>query len=530
MSTKPNIVLLVNDHQAYYRHGWDGGVKPQTPNFDRLADEGMRFTRAYTTVPLCGPSRRTMITGLYPHNHRNYYNYSDAPYDHEVYLNNLADAGYRNYYFGKWHAGPGTALDFNSTGFSDTDYGNPYINPVYQDYLQRKGLPRAEHYVERHFWNDVFRQQFPKLRDGITYRSESAWCGEHAVGLTTTPKETHEAFFLADLACDQLTEIANSDDDRPFHLRVDFWGPHQPFFPTAEFANLYDPESIGEYGSFRDTLEGKPELFHHDNNQPLSDENNHFHTPSPLKWEEWQRMVALAYAHITMIDAAGGVILDKLKELGLDENTIVIWTSDHGDGLASHGGRFDKGSYITEEVSRVPLAVRWPGKIAPHQTNDDLVCSIDLAPTLLNMADTGFAKPVDGRSWLPLATGAGSGWRDSLMIESFGHGYGVHHIVRAVLAGSYKYIYNHEQMDELYHLESDPYELNNLIDDPGHSEMLAEMRQLLKDWQQATGDLGADDPHYHKAVADDPSKLKALMAHRIEVVKRYKESSFSEME
>lgn len=520
MSQQPNIILLVNDHQAYYRHGWDGGVKPLTPNFDRLAASGIRFDHAYTAVPLCGPSRRTLLTGLYPHNHRNYYNYSEAPYDHEIYLDLLAEAGYRSYYFGKWHAGPGTALDFNCDGFSDTDYGNPYISPTYKNYLARKKLPQAEHFVERHFWNDVFRKQFPKLRDGVTYRSEYAWCGEHAVGLTTTPKETHEAFFLADLACETLEALANDEDERPFHLRVDFWGPHQPFFPTAEFAKLYDPEEIAEYGSIHDTLDGKPEFFKHDTNRPLSSDDDHLYTPSPLSRAEWQRIVARAFAHITMIDAAGGLILKKLEELGLNKDTIVIWTADHGDALASHGGRFDKGSYVTEEVVRVPLAVRWPDKIAPGQTNDDLVCSIDIAPTLLDMAGTKFRVEVDGRSWVPLTVDENTSWRQDLMVECFGHGYGEHHIVRALLAGPYKYIYNHEQLDELYNLESDPYELHNLIAAPQYQSILTEMKERLHQWQQKTGDLGAQDPHYQQAILDDPHLLREMVARREEKVAR----------
>ncbi len=524
MPQKPNIIMLVNDHQAYYRHGWDGGVRPHTPNFDRLAEEGMRFSHACTAVPLCGPSRRTMLTGLYPHNHRNYYNYSDAPYNHPVYLDTLAENGYRNYYFGKWHAGPGTALDFSCSGFSDTDYGNPYIHPGYKAYLKRNGLPQAEHYIERHFWNEVFQEQFPELRDNSIYRSESAWCGEHAVGITTTPKETHESFFLASLADDALTECANHND-QPFHLRVDFWGPHQPYFPTSEFASLYDPEEIEMYGSFYDSLEGKPPIYLHDNNRPLSDESNHFLTPSPLSWGEWQHIIARAFGHISMIDAAGGLILKRLEELGLADNTVVIWTADHGDALASHGGKFDKGSYITEEVMRVPLAVRWPGIIPPEQSSDNLVCNIDLMPTILDMAGVNLPAPVDGRSWLPLATQADPDWRDSLMVETFGHGYGAHHIVRAVYSGDYKYIYNHDEIDELYYLGSDPYELNNLINCDEYQSTLNEMRELLKSWQQQTGDLGADDPHYHEAVANDPANLQAMTARRKAKVERYRQSA-----
>ena len=180
MNSRPNIVLIVNDHQAYYRHGWDGGPRPQTPNFDRLAADGIRFERSYCAVPLCGPSRRTLLSGLYPHNHRNYYNYSNSPYDHEIYLDNLTDAGYRCFYFGKWHAGAGMALDFNCAGFSLEDYGNPYITPEYHEYLNKRNLPPAEHRVEYVFDSFVMKREFPNLNVGSTYRSDRYWCGEHA--------------------------------------------------------------------------------------------------------------------------------------------------------------------------------------------------------------------------------------------------------------------------------------------------------------------------------------------------------------
>ncbi|MEZ4621793.1 MAG: sulfatase-like hydrolase/transferase [Caldilineaceae bacterium] len=221
----------------------------------------MRFDRAYCAIPLCGPARRTLLTGLYAHNHKNFYNYSDAPYDHENYLDRLAAAGYRNYYLGKWHAGPGTALDFACQGYSDTDYGNPYITARYHEYLEEYELPRAEHHVEFCFTNGFFARQFPKLKAGARYQSEFAWCGEHAVGITTTPKATHESFFLADLACKALAECAADDTHQPFHLRVDFWGPHQPHFPTQEFADLYDPNAIGIHGNFMTRLRASPESF-----------------------------------------------------------------------------------------------------------------------------------------------------------------------------------------------------------------------------------------------------------------------------
>ena len=462
MPDRPNIILIVNDHQAYYRHGWDDGPRPQTPHFDRLAAGGIRFDRSYCAVPLCGPSRRTLATGLYPHNHRNCFNYSNSPYDREIYLHNLAQGGYRCFYFGKWHAGAGSPLDFDCEGFSLEDYGNPYITPEYRDYLQRKNLPPAQHQVEFVFDSFVMDREFPDLAVGASYSSNRYWCGEHAIGITTTPKETHEAFFLADMACEQLEALAAEPDGVPFHLRVDFWGPHQPYFPTREFADLYDPEDIPPYGNFADALESKPAIFWQDPHRQLTDDDGRFATPSKLKWGEWQRILARAYAHITMVDAAGGLILDRLDELGLAENTLVIWTADHGDGVASHGGRFDKGSYLTEEVLRVPLALRHPLSIPAGQVSDTLSCGTDIAPTILDAAGLKFAQPVDGESLLPLATGDRSAGRESLLVETYGHGFGTIELGRAVIKGRFKLIAWQNHAGELYDLEADPYEMTNL--------------------------------------------------------------------
>lgn len=137
MTQKPNIVFLLNDHQAFYGHGkMVGGPKIHRPNFERLAKEGIEFSRAYTCCPLCAPARRSMLTGLFPHTHGELSNMSFNPFSNETYLDKLAEAGYKNYYYGKWHAGPDTAHDFHCEGFSYPDYNNPYTKPEYREYLK----------------------------------------------------------------------------------------------------------------------------------------------------------------------------------------------------------------------------------------------------------------------------------------------------------------------------------------------------------------------------------------------------------
>ncbi|MGL6175152.1 MAG: sulfatase-like hydrolase/transferase [Cellulosilyticaceae bacterium] len=490
MNKKPNIIFIQNDHQAYYRWGWENGEKPKRPHFEKLAQEGATFSNAYCATPLCGPTRRTMLTGLYSHTHGQTHNYTDPDYNHEVYLDTLAENGYKNFYYGKWHAGPGAANDHQCEGFSTTDYGNPYITSTYKEYLEKHNLPSAVHHITKVFDIPEFADQgdFLKLKVGADYQCESFWCGEHAVGVTTTPKETHEAFFLANLACEKLEELAKQPGDEPFHLRVDFWGPHQPYFPTQEFLDMYKDLQLPEYGSFRSDLAGKPEFYHRERSIPFGKDNK-LVIPNPVAWEEWNDIVRYCFAHITMIDAAGGMILDKLKALGLDENTIVIWTTDHGDALASHGGHFDKGSYLSEEVMRIPLAMKWKGQITPGQVRDEYVSTVDYPVTILDAAQTQFTKnEVHGRSILPLVTDQDVTWREEIMSETHGHGYGEEVVSRMIAHNGYKYIWTKNNLCELYHLAEDPFELKNLIDDTDYAEVLQDMKVRLAKWQEQTND------------------------------------------
>ncbi len=278
--SKPNILMLVTDHQLYYRHGWDGGQKPLTPHRDALAAKGVTFTRSYAISPLCSPARRSLLCGRYPHTHRNFHNQSNIPFTSPVYFQQLEKAGYESYFFGKWHAGPGDAHSLGAKGFSLPGYGNPYTTVKYAQYCRRLGIPKAVHCIETLFWNNDTQRHFPLLKEGNeAYRCTGTWCGETAFGTTTTDKRSHESFFLAHLAQQELQRLAKQEQS--FHLRVDFWGPHQPYFPTQEYLDLYNPKDIGEYGSFCDDLARKPDVYRH-MNQPIADEH-------PGRYSTWRQ-------------------------------------------------------------------------------------------------------------------------------------------------------------------------------------------------------------------------------------------------
>ena len=481
MNKRPNIIFIQNDHQAFYQwQEWKEKVK--RPNFERLAAEGAEFTSAYCTTPLCGPTRRSLLTGQYPHAHKQYFNYSDPPFEQEVYLDTLSEAGYENYYYGKWHASLGTPADLGCEGVSYPDYGNPYRQKEYREYIQRKGIPAARMTVEKNFWSDSL---LAEMKEGDSYDFPGEMTNEALSGILTTGKESHEALYLADMVCGKLEELAERRKEaagdpkgavQPFCLRVDFWGPHQPYHPTQEFADLYPPETIPEHPNFSDTLEGKPESYRFDTSAGIS-ENWRLISPNRMPWEEWQKVLSRCYGQISLIDEAGGRILDKIRELGLEENTLILWTADHGDAIACHGGHFDKNCYLPEEVMRIPLAVKYPPVIPKGTVVEELVSNVDLAPTLLDAAGSSFESRVDGRSLLDLFRENVQPWRGILQAETNGHL--TPWMGRMGVSQRYKYIFNKGDTDELYDLEQDPWEMKNLIEEDAYGAVVKELKLAM---------------------------------------------------
>ncbi len=488
MNRKPNIIYILNDHQAFYGHGeMVGGPKIQRPNFEKLASKGMKFTQAYTACPLCGPARRTMLTGLFPHNHGEIRNETNHRYDREVYFDKLTKVGYQNYYFGKWHTGRGSAYDFNCKGYSSgSTYGNPYDSHEYKQYLKKYDLPFIKVKIQKNFLGP--EHPFAKalrIKEGEVHIPNFRVLSQETTGIMLTPKESHETFFLASLACDRLKEIANNNRTQLFHMRIDFWGPHHPYYAPQEYLDLYDPKKIPELPSFSDDLNDKPEIYKYNHFYPIS-ENNKLIYPNPLPWEEWQKVLALNYAQQTLLDEAGGIVLNALEELDLIENTVIIWASDHGDSVGCHGGQFDKDGFMPQEMVRIPMVISYPDFIPNNKNCDKLVSNLDLGPTFLDIAGTSFTDPIDGQSLLPIATQKDIQWRNDIMCET--HGHWNNHVGRLIATNRFKYIWNEDHIDELYDLEDDPFELKNLINNKEYKDILVDLKACLNNWRQKTGD------------------------------------------
>ncbi len=472
-NSQPNIVFIIADHQAFYGHDRPGEFDYKWENFERFASEGVRFERAYSVCPLCSPARSSMMTGVYPSSHgivmnteaAAYGNQADLDSGQQLYSHYLSQAGYRNGYVGKWHCGrERLPIDYGIEGWALPDYGKIYMSDEYERYAEERGFGKARAQIEYNINTPEWQGQEIVLHD------PSPWKFMNGSGILAGPPEAHEEQFVAHLACEKLREFAGSD--QPFSLVVSLWGPHQPYYPSAEFAGRVDPAAIPEYPSFRDDLSGRPfrHLFHR--------EISHRSAQSFPEWSTWQEILARCYAQGHQTDAAVGNVLDTLDELGLTDDTIVIWLADHGDAVASHGGLWDKSSTFIEEVARVPLAIRWPRAIEAGKRTDALVSNMDATATMLAAAGVAIPECMHSRSLLPLCQdGAEAEWADELVCEHLGHSY--FFPMRMILHDRYKYVFSLHDMNELYDLESDPFEMNNLVHEAEQAEIVADMRRRL---------------------------------------------------
>ena len=484
---RPNIVWLTSDHMVWAHHKRLTGY-PVLPTLERLSAEGLTFNNAFSVTPLCQPCRASMLTGQYAHKHGMLQNDGlqgaklDFDVDEQLFNTPMLDAGYRMGYFGKWHTGvERTAEDFGFEGFSCPGYGHPYWTQEYEDYLERHNLPHAEVTIERWVGHPGWEGRKIRLAD-FDKPYESPYQLMEASGVLNE-LESHEAYFLADLSNRWLAEVARGDD--PFCMRVDLWGPHHPFWVAEPYLNTIDPADLPPYPTFNSNLDHRPQ-----NHRDLLAYRREF--DPHRNWDDWSWYLARCHEHATLCDDALGRILYKLDELGLAENTIVVYTVDHGGALCSNGELVDKGWMMSDETMRIPMAVRWPGKVEAGSTSDAFVMNMDLVPTAQQAAGATVPAGTDGTSLLDLIQApATTPWRDDIMLEHHGH-YGETHFQRQLRWGNYKYVAHLDDLGELYDIEADPFETRNLINDEALRPVLTEMQNRLKRWMAEHDDSAAD--------------------------------------
>lgn len=466
-STPPNILWIGLDQLRFDAVGCNGNRICQTPNIDRLARQGVNFTNAYTPCCLCTPARASMLTGLFAFKHGMGTNAglyhslaAELPHPEMLLHRRLESLGYRFGFVGKWHVGTQkSAQDYGFDGIAPAGYGDIVKNPEFLSYLKAHDLSFGP------VKNPVFGNP-----NGKTLIA-GEWDG---------PVQSTPAYFVAEKTIDLLNRY--SHEGKPFFLDCQFWGPHPPYLPAREFVGRHDRQAIAPWINANDDLKGKP--------ASVSRFRAEFYRTLPRDWAGWREMIGLYYDYITMFDQQIGRILDRLQELGLADNTIVLLESDHGDMIGSHG-LFDKG-FMYQEAFRIPLIVRWPARSKGGTTCRDLVYSMDIFPTILDVL--GQPDPtLDGKSFLPVLAGKPlSAARDAIYLEF--HGIRYLYSQRAIVTREgHKYIFNAGDFDEFYDLNKDPGELTNRINDPAYRDAVDQIRTRLKYAAAQSRDPIADD-------------------------------------
>ena len=466
MAPQPNILFLMTDQMQ--GQVLNPGHPCLTPNLDRLAAKGIRFTRAYTPNAICSPARASLMTGLLPHNHgvltvthTTDDDQSCLRTEYSHWAQHLQTAGYHTGYFGKWHVERSDQLE--AFGWQVNGVRN---NEVYKQ--KQKSLcgkkPRTPTYSLQ-----LNSEEPPGYDQSIFYGVTDVLPEQRGVGVTTS------------LALDFLEEaIPNA---KPWCCFVSITEPHDPFIAGQAAFDQYDVEAIKLCPNVFNALEGQPELYR----------------VTAKIWQgmtEQQKKEAAAcyYASITEIDQQYGRLIDTLEASGQLENTIVIFTSDHGELLGSHG-LYCKNISAFEEVYHIPLIVSGPD-VAKGAVTSARVGLHDLCPTLLELTGSKQIEVGDSRSFAAVLADPEN--YESHFQQGFAEYYGgrIHLTQRVVWDGDWKFVFNGFGMDELYNLEADPFELNNRAEDPTCDNQLRLMLAQMWHRIEATGDHSLLNSHY----------------------------------
>lgn len=479
---RPNILWIMCDQLRYDCLGANGNAIIKTPNLDRLAKESANFSQAFVQAPVCVPSRASFFTGRYPHSHRNRVNYTPLAASEVLLPARLQSAGYRTALAGKTHlyyAYPPTAEEARKTGFDLVAlHDGVNFTDEWSDYAKWRDQRDPLHGIPYR----RLARTVPQLRQALPPGANPfrAAIEERFTDTTWTGAVTRE----------QLQALMAGD--RPFFLFCSFWKPHSPYEVPAPFDSLYSdveiplpiPESAETIGRLPPPLQklilrgNKPEL--------------------AMDRQELQWLYRSYYGTVSHLDREIGLVLETLKAAGAEENTIVVFTSDHGDQLLEHGLT---GKNVFFEASvHVPLMLRCPGRIRPG-TYDALAESVDVLPTLFELI--GLPEPAEcqGQSLLSLCDGSGrlAPAREAVFGEniipevitggldfSYEKGQGVkgirHPDAKMVRTKRWKFNQYASGDTELYDLENDAHEQRNLANDPAHKPVVEEMKERLLHW------------------------------------------------
>ncbi len=468
-TVKPNIIYIMADDLTTQAISAYGGIYKDiapTPNIDKVAKEGMLFHDVLVTNAICGPSRAAILTGNYSNLNGYYKNESGGKFNSEqwTFPQEFQKQGYATGLFGKWHLGT------DPVGFDSFKYHNS---------AGQQG----------HYWDPLFNA------NGIDVKEKG-----YATNLST------------DFALNWLDSTKTSR--QPFLMILQYKAPHRPWEPDTKYETLWDAIEMPYPATFNDTYEGREKTagdtemtmeYFSRRDMKLERPKDIKKGKESIKWDfygakpgeivqpegmnneegrkwRYQNYIKDYLACVKSVDDNVGRVLNYLKENNLEENTIIVLTSDQGFYLGDHGF-FDK-RFIYEESLRMPFMVKYPKKIKAGSVNEDIISNIDFAPTLLELAGISTTQKMQGTSFVPVLEGnTPKDWQDAMYYHyyefPFWHHVQPHYGIRTQKYTLAHFYYNIDVW-ELYDLEKDPGQVNTIYNDPNYAEVTAELKVKLK--------------------------------------------------
>lgn len=441
-ANKPDVLVVIADQWNPRYVGWDN-KEVRTPHLDRIAKEGMIFDACYVTSPVCMPSRMSLLTGLYPHNagHEIWGNasgYYPDPNDAPMYRD-IQSAGLTTAHIGKthWTAGPAWKEQFKNSGAFHKALGLDHVVDI-------PGPPDSTN--GRDPYNQHLREigQLQAVAEDLHNRYVK---GEFAPRASVAKTEDYHDWFTTGLAVDFINK---QPKEKAMCLVVSLHSPHPPLDAPGDYATMYDPEKL--------TL-------------PPTVPAKYLRDGHALDHAETRQMLANYLGKISLVDDCVSRLVQAMKERGTWDNTLVVFTSDHGEMMGAHG-YLTKGRFY-EESARVPLLVRWPGHVKTGRSKAP-VQMMDVYPTIVEAVGGKLTPGRFAKSLLPIATGQRDRIRPIAVSEI-----GDKTPLRMMACDAHFKYWADEQREYLFDLETDPLEQRDLSEMPEHREKLNEMRERL---------------------------------------------------
>jgi arylsulfatase len=500
MSKRPNILCLVTDQQRYDHLECYGNLVLRTPNIDRVAHTGVRFARAYVNNPLCMPGRATWFTGLTPRGHGVRTNGIQLCRDLPTVPAALTEAGYRTHAVGKLHLNA-----FTTPRGVDPDALDPLHYPESRQMwdggrISKLPMPyyglQSVDFCGGHgnwAWGEHVNWLKRKHPDAVPLLAPQSGTpsptGADQSWTMALPQELHANRWVADRAIDFLHDQANSD--QPFFLWCSFPDPHHPFCPPEPWASLYDSSDIPLPTRREGELDDLAPFFRQIYGQSLQLSGRR--APTQMRDDQIREIIARTYGMISFVDQEVGRVLDEVEELGLREDTVICFLSDHGDMMGDHW-LINKGPFHFEGLLRAPFLWSWPGRFPQGLVTHGLASFLDFAPTVLDLCGVPIPEgevpaapeaplappPWPGRSLVPQLRGESDALQHAVLVENDEDYLGLR--LRTLVTDQYKLtVYPGQPYGELFDLKEDPGELHNRWSDPAYAEIRTELRLALLD-------------------------------------------------